>query len=84
MPCRNEQTHLQTIDGDYISVYYTSLGEGLLRDSTHKNTANDVAQMGHVVDIREGRGDEDVLLALLGQDLVFGAVHSGSCALCSD
>jgi hypothetical protein len=35
---------------------------------SRKNTADDVTQMWDVVDVGKGRGDEDVALALLGQN----------------
>lgn len=42
---------------------------------TYQNATNDVAQMGDVVDVGQGTGDEDVLLALLGQDWSVFAGH---------
>lgn len=40
---------------------------------SRKNTADDVAQMRDVVDVGKGGGDEDVALALFGEDWCFGS-----------
>ena len=43
--------------------------------STYQNATDDVAQMGNVVDVGKGTGDENVLLALLGKDWSVFAGH---------
>lgn len=45
----------------------------------YQNTADDVAQMRHVVDIGEGAGDQDVVLARHGGRRFPGCAHGEMC-----
>lgn len=64
--------------------YSLGAGHGCRRDrearelkpiNTYQNATNDVAQMGDVVDVGQGTGDEDVFLARLGQNWSVFAGH---------
>lgn len=45
------------------------------KDIGRQDTADDVTQMRDIVDIRQSRGNEDIPLSLLGQNLFLVLAH---------